>query len=612
MAEEEKSTRAPRQIGGTAERPARARTTGRNPARATRKPPASIASAKWSAKVPWASFTRLSTLISSAWSPSRSSRGTRSRKGNGPIFRPVSIERPRLPDGLLHPNIVTVQRVWRGRRLAVSGDGIHEGLSLAQYMKQKGRLPVKESFSIMKKLLGALEYSHSKGVIHRDIKPQNVFILENLEVKLSDFGIAKMESSDLTKPGMVLGTPVYMSPEQIRAEKVDARSDLFSAGVIFYEMIAGERPFTGGQLPTLVNKILNESPRDPCSLNPDLPESFRKIFSKALAKKPEERYQTAGEFLASLQEAIESAPTLVIKHPPKPPDKKRLAVVALAILLIVGIAGAGVWHWTRKAPENGPDVEPALEQSEKAPHVEEDAPTEARDASTDARKQAEMPDANPAVEEIPDEQQAPPPTPTEETAVSKTVEEARTDLPDADASTEPKNSRNLEHTPVETTEENGLPAAKPCNRTGSVVPGRGRDLCRTRRRTRTRTRTRIRTIARKRPGPHPIQAQGGPMSTSTANGWGVTPFQGPLEPGNHRLELKKQGFRPMTDPILHGERDRGAFSSTTRSCTGGSNSPWDERTQKHRPRVRSMANPQAGFLAGPGDNGRMFKPLIGR
>ena len=465
---------------------------------------------------------------------------------------------------LLHPNIVTVHEYGEDGGSPYLVMEYMEGVSLAQYIKQKGRLSVKESYSIMKKLLDALEYSHSKGVIHRDIKPQNVFILENLEVKLSDFGIAKMESSDLTKPGMVLGTPVYMSPEQIRAEKVDARSDLFSAGVIFYEMIAGERPFAGAQLATLIHKILNETPRDPCSLNPDLPEAFRDIFAKALAKKPEERYQTARQFLTALQETIENSPTLVIEHPPKPPGKNRLAVVALAILLVVGIAGAGIWHWIGKSPENGTDVETVLEKTETTPDVEEDSSktlsVETRDASTDARTQAETHDAGPGpeVEETPYEQQATSPTPAEETdiepaeetAVSEPVEETRGDLPDADESVETETQPKTEQSTEEMVSQPESPGTEPeVSSQEERVPS-------------------VEPAAEPEPKPKPSPAKSLVLIESEPKGanvyidgkWvGVTPFQGPVEPGNHRLELKKSGFKPMADEFSVEKGTEGPF-----------------------------------------------------
>ena len=465
---------------------------------------------------------------------------------------------------LLHPNIVTVHEYGEDDGSPYLVMEYMEGVSLAQYIKQKGRLSVKESYSIIKKLLDALEYSHSKGVIHRDIKPQNVFILENLEVKLSDFGIAKMESSDLTKPGMVLGTPVYMSPEQIRAEKVDARSDLFSAGVIFYEMIAGERPFAGAQLATLIHKILNETPRDPCTLNPDLPEAFRDIFAKALAKKPEERYQTARQFLTAIQETIENSPTLVIEHPPKPPGKNRLAVVALAILLVVGIAGAGIWHWTGKTTDNGTDVEPVREKSETTPDVAEDSSktvsAETPDASTDTRKQAETDDADPGpeVEETPYEQQATSPTPAEETdvepaeetavsepveetAVSEPVEETRGDLPDADESveteTQPKTEQPSEEAAEETVSQPESPAIEP-DETSRERKSRAAEPA-----------EEIETS----PAKGLVLIESKPRGADIyidGKRVGVTPMQVPLDPGTHRLVLQKHGFRPMTDEIV--------------------------------------------------------------
>ncbi len=140
-------------------------------------------------------------------------------------------------------------------------------------------------------------------MVHRDIKPANVFLLKDGTVKVADFGIAHVDSSSLTQAGTVMGTPSYMSPEQVLGLPVDGRSDLFSAGVILYQFLTGERPFAGSAT-TTVQKVLKEDPLPPSTLNVQLPDAIDAVVRKALAKRPEERYQSAAEFAAALRAAV--------------------------------------------------------------------------------------------------------------------------------------------------------------------------------------------------------------------------------------------------------------------------------------------------------------------
>jgi serine/threonine-protein kinase len=156
----------------------------------------------------------------------------------------------------------------------------------------------------MTELLAALDYSHRNGVVHRDIKPANVMILEDGTVKVADFGIARIEQSNLTQTGMILGTPSYMSPEQFMGQTVDGRSDLFSAGVILYELLTGEKPFTGSAT-TIMHKVLQEEPLPPSRLNVQVPRPFDGVVKRALAKRPDERFQTAREFAEAIKAAVE-------------------------------------------------------------------------------------------------------------------------------------------------------------------------------------------------------------------------------------------------------------------------------------------------------------------
>ncbi|QRJ64307.1 serine/threonine-protein kinase [Azospira restricta] len=175
-----------------------------------------------------------------------------------------------------------------------------EGRELKDIFDKNERLPLPDVVRLMCQLLDAIGHAHANGIVHRDIKPANVFLLADGRVKVGDFGIARLESSNLTQAGSVLGTPAYMSPEQFMGQTVDGRSDLFSAGVILYQFLTGEKPFTG-QLTTIMHKVLKEDPVAPSELNVQVPPAFDAVVKKALAKRPDERFQDAEAFIAALR-----------------------------------------------------------------------------------------------------------------------------------------------------------------------------------------------------------------------------------------------------------------------------------------------------------------------
>ncbi len=200
---------------------------------------------------------------------------------------------------LTHPNIVAIYDFDEDAGTMYIAMELVRGRELAEVFAANERLALPDIVRVMTQILAALEYSHRAGVVHRDIKPANIFLLPDGSAKVADFGIAHLESSNLTQVGTVIGTPAYMSPEQILGTPVDGRSDLFSAGVILYQLLTGERPFSGSAT-TIMQKVLKESPLPPSSLNVQLPEAFDAVVRKALAKRPEERYQSAQEFAAAL------------------------------------------------------------------------------------------------------------------------------------------------------------------------------------------------------------------------------------------------------------------------------------------------------------------------
>lgn len=186
-----------------------------------------------------------------------------------------------------------------------------KGRELKDYFDENRRFPIKEVGRIMGELLGALGHAHSHGVTHRDIKPANVILLDGgASVKVADFGIARIETSELTQAGTVLGTPSYMSPEQFLGQTVDGRSDLFSCGVILYQFLTGEKPFTGA-VTTIMHKVLKEEPLAPSMLNATLPPTWDAVVKKSMAKSPDERYQNAAEFAAAIQDVIDGKGTAV-------------------------------------------------------------------------------------------------------------------------------------------------------------------------------------------------------------------------------------------------------------------------------------------------------------
>ncbi len=203
---------------------------------------------------------------------------------------------------LNHPNIVAIYDFGEDNGVWYIAMELVQGRELKECFETNERFRIADIVRIMLQILNALDYSHRQGVIHRDIKPANIFLLPDGSVKVADFGIAHIESSSLTQVGSVMGTPSYMSPEQIMGLPVDGRSDLFSAGVILYQFLTGERPFSGSATTTM-QKVLKEEPLPPTTLNVQLPPAMDAVVRKALAKRADERFQTAQEFADALRAA---------------------------------------------------------------------------------------------------------------------------------------------------------------------------------------------------------------------------------------------------------------------------------------------------------------------
>src|SRR5260221_3205561 len=206
---------------------------------------------------------------------------------------------------LNHPNIVQVYDFGQEGNVAYLVMEFIKGKELKAFFDANERFDVKEAVRIMGELCDALEFAHNAGIIHRDIKPANVMLDGQARTKLTDFGVARVQDSDKTvektQAGTMVGTPAYMSPEQITGVNVDKRSDVFSAGIILYQFLTGEKPFTGSGAWTIAKKILQEEPKLPSSLNNAITPLFDAVVNKALSKNPDTRFQSARELGAALK-----------------------------------------------------------------------------------------------------------------------------------------------------------------------------------------------------------------------------------------------------------------------------------------------------------------------
>ncbi len=257
------------------------------------------------------------------------------------------LKEAKLAGRLQHPNIVTIYEVGQDQGVYFIAMEYVDGKSLTRFVASHPDFSLADRAEVVRQVAFALQHAHERGVLHRDIKPGNILLTRARGVKVADFGIGKLltGSADLTRTGQMIGSPAYMSPEQIRGEKLDGRSDFFSLGVVFYELLTGSRPFPGDSITTLVYQILHTEPRDPLSLRADLPPSTREVFARLLAKAPEKRPANAGEFVREIKR-IEAElagsertrplppsaplPTKVAELPPEPVDTRAVADRELA------------------------------------------------------------------------------------------------------------------------------------------------------------------------------------------------------------------------------------------------------------------------------------------
>jgi serine/threonine-protein kinase len=209
---------------------------------------------------------------------------------------------------LSHNNIVTIYDILQEDDTAFIFMEFVDGQTLEKILLADTPIDKQLILHILKQSAEALDYAHQRGIVHRDVKPANIMVSRDGTAKIADFGIARTQSQSLTQTGQLLGTPNYMSPEQISGKPVDGRADQYSLAVILYEVLTGEKPFVADSLPTLLFRVVSEMPQPAPRLNPTLSPDIDDVLQKALAKSPEDRYPTCMEFMRALERACQSAP----------------------------------------------------------------------------------------------------------------------------------------------------------------------------------------------------------------------------------------------------------------------------------------------------------------
>jgi len=218
-----------------------------------------------------------------------------------------------LAGKLTHPGIVAIHDIGEDYDLTYMAMEFLDGEDLEKYCKKGSLLPIRKLLDIIAETADALEYAHNNGVIHRDIKPANIMLLKNGRVKVTDFGIAKSMSASKTRSGIILGTPNYMAPEQIMGRQIDARSDIFSLGVVFFQLLTGDLPFRGDNLNSLFYKVTQVKHPSPSKINPKVIKPCEQILDKALAKNPDHRFQKASDLAKYLRILANKIDTLRVK-----------------------------------------------------------------------------------------------------------------------------------------------------------------------------------------------------------------------------------------------------------------------------------------------------------
>ncbi len=351
---------------------------------------------------------------------------------------------------LTHPNIVGVFDYGETNDLAYIVMEFVDGPPLKSLLDKEERFALSDALRVMEDLLAGLQFSHERGVVHRDIKPANVMLTSGGQVKIADFGIARIESSSMTQAGTLLGTPAYMSPEQFMGQVVDARTDIYSSGVLLYQLLTGERPFEGG-LSAIMHKALNTEPPAPSQLSVTAPPALDAVVRRAMAKRPEDRFASATAFAEAVRTALanpvsvaepesEDEATMVAAPPPvvpaavpparevrtaaampasavvaRPAARSSAPMILIAAIVLLAVVGGGGWWFLLRSPVvektaevNAPQVTPAAPPviaSATPPPASQSPPTAAP-----AQPTPTPPAANPSVQPPPNAANPPQPS----------------------------------------------------------------------------------------------------------------------------------------------------------------------------------------------------------
>lgn len=494
--------------------------------------------------------------------------------------------------GLLnHPNIVTIYDAGEQDGMFYIAMEFIEGTTLQQILLERRILPPEEAIQISREVCKALDYAHANGIIHRDIKPANIMITPTGAVKIMDFGIAKA-GGGMTSTGQVLGTPNYMSPEQVKGKPLDGRSDLFSFGVVLYEMITGEKPFVGQNVTTVIYKIVHENPIAPRDLDATIHAGLSQVVTKSLAKLPDERYQSGAELSKDLgnYKSVGSTlspttavpvstvnlaePTRVVSptatgvfvavtpaiaettgalQQVAPPARKRFWEIALISLLLVALALGGYGYYRYRNALTVEKADKELEQKLKEQQIQEAAAAR-KAAETAAQQQANAAPAVPPPPAEPERKPLPKPA-VSPNAVTKNRGELRFDSQprgakvEVDGWTEPTwitpfKASNLgagNHTVI-FSKTGYLPET----RTASVEVGKSSPLT-----------VQLNPVARLVVNSTP---QGASVEVDGQETGMITPAEIVLEKGDHTVLLRRAGFKDISATHLLTEGETWNFS----------------------------------------------------
>jgi serine/threonine-protein kinase len=273
---------------------------------------------------------------------------------------------------LAHPNIITVFDFGEERGRLFMAMELLEGRELKAVILDRSLPRLEDKLAVVEQIAAGLAFAHENGVVHRDLKPANIHVQADGQVKIMDFGLAKLPGSDMTRTGMVMGTPHYMSPEQVRGERADTRSDVFALGCILYELLTGRKAFDADSMHAVLFKVLQEAPPDVRDLYPETPTVVVQVLERALAKAPEARFENGGAFLAALRAArtaieaghgdrsLPDLPAPTRRRAAKRSHVPVLIAVAAAGLLLLALAAGGFWIFQRTRTPSPPP--PSAEQ----------------------------------------------------------------------------------------------------------------------------------------------------------------------------------------------------------------------------------------------------------